>query len=83
MSQGYGPDLRIIIGWLFVIFGAILAGYGLVRPDASAPLTHTNVNLQWGAVLLVFGVVMLVLGYLGNRRSKAEDARAQDTGSQR
>lgn len=79
-SQGYGPDLRIIIGSMFVIFGGILAGYGLVRPDASAPLTHTNVNLQWGVVLLVFGVVMLVLGYIGNRRSKTEDTRAQVSG---
>jgi multisubunit Na+/H+ antiporter MnhG subunit len=79
MAEGYGPDLRILIGWLFAIFGAILTVFGLFRQDAFAPLTRSNVNLQWGIVLLVFGAVMLALGYRREAASKREEARQTPT----
>lgn len=66
-SEGYGPDLRIFIGWMFAILGGILTGYGALRPDAHSPWTTTNVNLGWGILLLVFGVGMLLLGYRAQR----------------
>ena len=60
-----GLDLRIPIGLMFVILAAVLAGYGWLVPDASAPLTHFNINLYWGLLLLVFGAVMLALALVG------------------
>ena len=62
-------DVRIPIGLLFVIFGAILAGFGLLSDPAiyqAHSLGH-NINLGWGVVQLLFGVVMLGLAYRGRR----------------
>lgn len=69
-EQGYGPDLRIPIGWMFLILGLILTGYGFLEPGARAPWIHLNINGLWGMVLLLFAVVMLVLGYVAERRSR-------------
>ncbi len=55
-------DLRLPIGLMFTIFGAMLTGYGLVSGDAIyARSLGINVNLWWGLVLLGFGLVMLGL----------------------
>ena len=53
-----GLDIRLPIGLMFSIIGALLTVYGLIEPDQSQSL-GTNVNLVWGACILVFGVVML------------------------
>jgi hypothetical protein len=63
-----GLDIRRPIGLMFAIFGLLLAGYGAATngsPIYQRSLGH-NINLEWGAVLLVFGGVMLWLG----RRSR-------------
>jgi hypothetical protein len=51
-------DLRLPIGLLFVVFGAILALDGLI---AHRMVLGINVNLWWGAVMIVFGAAMLAL----------------------
>lgn len=53
-------DLRTPIGLFFALIGVLLIGLGLASP-ARAPLTDANVNLYAGAVMLVFGAVMLLL----------------------
>jgi hypothetical protein len=53
-----GLDIRTPIGLMFAIIGVILAGYGLVAHHDTLGL---NMDLIWGAVLTVFGVVMLLL----------------------
>lgn len=55
-------DLRLPIGLMFSIIGALLVVFGL----ASDPAIYErslgfNVNLWWGVVLLLFGLVMLWL----------------------
>jgi hypothetical protein len=55
-------DLRLPMGLMFTIFGALLTIYGLVSDRAIYQRSlGVNVNLQWGLVLLVFGVAMLFL----------------------
>jgi len=56
-------DIRLPIGILFSLLGAILAGYGLLG-DASRneQSLGVNLNLGWGFILLVFGLVMLGFG---------------------
>jgi hypothetical protein len=54
-------DLRYPIGLMFTLLGAVLAGYGLLRPELRAPLAAVNVNLYSGLAMLVFGGVMLWL----------------------
>lgn len=59
-------DLRLPIGLLFSLFGALLAGFGLVSdPALYQKSLGINVNLDWGLVMLAFGVLMLVLARRG------------------
>jgi len=61
-------DVRIPIGGMFTIFGVVLIVYGLVSDPAIYQRSlGINVNLWWGIVLLVFGLVMLWLAYRGSR----------------
>ena len=53
-----GLDIRWPIGLMFTLIGALLALFGLTKGSESMSL-GININLIWGAVLLVFGVFML------------------------
>lgn len=56
-------DVRLPMGLLFLALGVILVGYGLVA-DAAIYARHSlgqNVNLLWGAIFALFGMVMLWL----------------------
>jgi putative Mn2+ efflux pump MntP len=64
-------DLRLPIGLMFTIFGAILTLYGLVSGDTIYQRSlGINVNLWWGLVLLVFGVTMLTFSLRGTGGGK-------------
>jgi len=61
-----GLDIRLPIGFLFSIFGVLLIGYGaLSDPAIYQRSLGININLGWGGVMLVFGVIMLALGRRG------------------
>ena len=63
-----GVDIRLPIGLMFAVFGALLALYGLLTGGHEMYARHSlgvNINLWWGAVLLAFGAVMLLLGRRG------------------
>ncbi len=54
-------DLRLPIGALFTVYGALLVLYGVFGDHSQyARSLGLNVNLVWGLVLLVFGLGMLV-----------------------
>ncbi len=60
-----GLDIRIPIGLLFSVVGLMIAIYGaatLHSPIYERSL-GIDVNLWWGLVLLVFGSMMLWLGW--------------------
>ena len=64
-------DIRIPLGLLFMILGALLAIFGAVSdPVLYQRSLNINLNLWWGSVLVVFGALMLVLGYVGQTRAK-------------
>ena len=66
-----GLDIRLPIGLLFTMVGILLAGFGAFGSKlVYGPSLGYNVNLDWGLVLLVIGVIMLWLGYRGNRRGE-------------
>jgi hypothetical protein len=63
-----GLDIRWPMGLLFLLLGAILAGYGVLSdPAIYARSLGLNVNLWWGAVLLVSGLVMVALARRARR----------------
>lgn len=63
-----GLDIRLPIGLLFSVIGLLLVGFGAFGGKVIYQRSlGLNVNLAWGTVLLVFGLIMLLLG----RRSNA------------
>ncbi len=57
-------DLRLPIGLIFTLFGLMLVVYGLVSDPAMYQASlGINVNRDWGCVLLLFGIFMLVLAF--------------------
>ncbi len=65
-----GLDIRWPIGLMFTLIGSLLALFGLVKGDQSVSL-GININLIWGAVLLVFGIFMLVGAMSGKKNPPA------------
>jgi len=68
-----GLDIRWPIGLMFSIIGAILAIYGMMTGSDTEMLKRSlgmNINLGWGLVLLIFGVLMLVSAKLAAAGSK-------------
>ena len=64
-----GLDIRWPIGLMFSLLGVLLTGYGAFNRAGSITKIDgqdININLIWGVVLLVFGVLML----LGAMRGK-------------
>lgn len=72
MSNSEAPlDLRLPIGGLFTTLGGVLGGFGLLTDgDASRYVKSSgiNLNLWWGAALLVTGALFLA----ASRRSGVE-----------
>jgi small-conductance mechanosensitive channel len=73
-----GLDIRLPIGLLFVIIGALLAGFGMWGDKTI--YEHSlgiNVNLWWGLVMLLFGAIFLWLSRRGssNSRIQTHDSR--------
>lgn len=60
-------DIRWPLGLLFSSLGVLLAGFGALSEKGIYQRSlGLNVNLDWGTVLLVFGIVMMLLGRRGN-----------------
>jgi hypothetical protein len=58
-----GIDIRLPIGMLFSALGILLAIFGALGNKARyAQSLGINVNLWWGLVLVLFGLLMLALG---------------------
>ena len=61
-----GLDIRLPIGMLIITIGALLTIFGfLSNPAIYAQSLGININLGWGLILFIFGLIML---YLGARR---------------
>ncbi len=67
-------DLRVPMGLMFLIVGAILSVYGLVTRGSAiyARSAGMDINLIWGLVMLVFGLGMFLLGRYSGKRHKAQ-----------
>ena len=57
-----GIDIRLPLGTLFSLLGLILIVYGAVSDTSRYQQSlGININLDWGMVLLIFGLLMLLL----------------------
>jgi putative Mn2+ efflux pump MntP len=67
-----GIDIRLPIGMLFSILGIILTIFGAIGDKSRySQSLGVNVNLWWGIVLIVFGVIMLMLSRRGSGVAKS------------
>jgi hypothetical protein len=67
-----GLDIRWPIGLMFTLIGALLAVNGLITSSDTEMYERSlgiNINLIWGAVLLVFGVLMLLGAISGGKKN--------------
>jgi hypothetical protein len=56
-------DIRVPIGVMLGLMGALLAGYGLFGDQTIyARSLNLNINLIWGGVLVVTAAILLFLG---------------------
>ncbi len=65
-----GLDLRWPIGLMFSLIGALLVINGLLTASDTEMYRRSlgiNINLIWGLVLLVFGLLMLGLAWRGGK----------------
>jgi len=63
-----GLDIRWPIGLMFILIGALLAVFGAVVQSDHAISLGININLIWGIVLLIFGVLMLLGAVRGGKK---------------
>ena len=67
-----GLDIRIPLGLIFLITGGIMSGYGFFTRGNVALYQRSmgiNLNLTWGLIMFIFGLVMFVVG----RRQRWQD----------
>jgi hypothetical protein len=69
-----GMDIRLPMGLMFCIIGGLIAVYGATTngdPMYQDRSLGINVNLCWGSVLLLFGLIMLGLVWRASCSRKA------------
>ncbi len=72
MSAEGSLDLRLPIGGLFAVLGVMLAGYGLATGSNTEMYVKSggmNINLIWGVVMLITGMIFLFLAKRGAAKS--------------
>jgi hypothetical protein len=73
-------DLRVPLGLMFLVFGLLLAVYGLVSdPAIYARSLGVNVNLWWGIVLVLFGAAVLPMGRRNGSKRRHDTASHDST----
>lgn len=62
-------NLRLLIGVLLTFYGIVIGGYGLIA-DPRAKSGAFNLDLWWGILILVVGLIFLLLS---RKKEKWED----------
>ena len=62
-------DVRLPIGWLFLVLGVMLAAYGYANPPAESLLLGQvslplNLDVPWGILMALFGLAMVSLAQM-------------------
>lgn len=69
-------DVRVPIGWLFIVYGALLVAWALYKPAMTnlSPGHDIDLNLIWGALMGVFGLMMKLLS-MRDASKKSEESK--------
>jgi hypothetical protein len=74
MGDASHMDIRLPIGLMFSILGAVIGIYGALTlgdPMYSEHSLGIDVNICWGGVLFLFGLVMLALCWRARCKGKS------------
>ena len=64
-------DLKIPLGSLLGLYGIVLLIYGIFGPkDIYDKSFHLDINVVWGALLIVISGAFLLSAYLGRRAKR-------------
>ncbi|HEY2585921.1 MAG TPA: hypothetical protein VGI81_09175 [Tepidisphaeraceae bacterium] len=65
-------DVRLPMGGMFALLGGVLTIYGLVTlHDPYRSSLGININLWWGLLILLFGILMLLLAFRARGKARA------------
>jgi uncharacterized membrane protein len=67
-GQKHRMSIAVTIGATIGAIGLILLLYGLFGAADYSRSGGININLWWGLVMLVFGILMSLVGYISSRR---------------
>ncbi len=75
-------DVRLPIGWLFLVLGVMLAAYGYANPPAESLLLGQvslplNLDVPWGILMALFGLAMVSLAQMD--KLKVLEAQLQES----
>lgn len=73
-------DVRLPIGWLFLVLGVMLAVYGYANPPAESlrlgqVLLPLNLDVPWGILMALFGVAMVSLAQIDKLKALEKELR--------
>lgn len=80
-------DVRLPIGWLFLVLGVMLAAYGYANPPAESLLLGQvslplNLDVPWGILMALFGLAMVSLAQMDKLRVLEKQLQESKTASQ-
>ena len=67
-GQKHRMSIALTIGATIGAIGLILLLYGLFGAADYSRSDGININLWWGLLMLVFGILMSLVGYISSRR---------------
>jgi hypothetical protein len=73
-------DLRIPMGMMFTLMGAVLMAFGLStnnNPEIYARCLGINLNLWCGMAVLVFGLLIVTFGRRGQMKIEAAKKKSK------
>ncbi len=76
-----GLDIRLPIGMMFSLIGAVMVIYGLVTGSNKELYQRSldiNINLWWGLVMLAFGLAMLGLAWRASKATPVAEVAKTD-----
>ncbi len=74
-----GLDIRVPIGLMFGVLGAMLGVFGIISDKAIYERSlGININIWWGLILMGFGIAMYVFGRRANSTAQSGDSKASN-----
>ncbi len=70
VGQTQRMSIALTIGATIGVIGLVLVLYGLFGPVDYSRSDGININLWWGILMLAFGVVMSIGGYISSKRQR-------------